>query len=394
MSDVFNGFTSFLSDGFHQLSAFGSAALAFFNWDKLHAIFGTIAAFLSITALFIRQWWKRSAAEKELALKEKKLHVIEEAANSNETHLWELWPQQVPVWFLKKWPSSRLRVITLANFKGGVGKTTIAANLAIALSRKGYKVLIIDFDYQGSLDSRFQVDVKFNSDNSGSNALLSKDGRLFDSSTLCKLGDYYKDITLSPSYFALASLENRLMLQWLLQSESDDVRFRLASKLLDERTSKEFNVVIIDTPPRLTAGTVNALCVSTDVLIPTIVDKTSIDAVLGFALVVRNFRQRYNFKLEIAGVIPSVTHQANLREDERELLKDLDEKLQGNGFGKKVLPINIPRRVRESLIYGTQALYDADENCRIVFDKLVETLHLKSPMIGANYENQGVSVSA
>lgn len=380
MLSSFSDLTSLIDSGIHQLSTFGSAVLAFFNWDKLHAVFGTIAAFLSILALFVRQWWKRNSAEKELALKEKKLHIIEEAANSHETHLWDLWPNQVPDWFHKNWPASRLRVITLANFKGGVGKTTIAANIAIALSRKGYRVLIIDFDYQGSLDSRFQVDVKLNSDSSGSNALLLKDGRLFDSGTLYRLDGAYKGIALVPSFYALASLENRLMLQWLLQNEGDDIRFRLASKLLDERTAREFDIIIIDTPPRLTAGTVNALCASTDVLIPTVADKTSVDAVTGFALVVRNFRQRYNSKLEIAGVVPSLTSQAPLRGDERGLLNSLDRTLQEKGFGNKVLPLNIPRRSRTSLITGEQALYDVDENCKCVFDKLVELLHLESPM--------------
>ena len=62
MTDFFNEFTLLVSSVFHQLSALGSAVLGFFNWDKLHSIFGTLAAFMSIVALFVRQWWKRSAA--------------------------------------------------------------------------------------------------------------------------------------------------------------------------------------------------------------------------------------------------------------------------------------------------------------------------------------------
>jgi cellulose biosynthesis protein BcsQ len=111
-------------------------------------------------------------------------------------------------------------------------------------------------------------------------------------------------------------------------------------------------VVIIDTPPRLTAGTVNALCVSTDVLIPTVVDTTSIDAVMGFAYAVRKFRQQYNAKLDVSGIIPSLTFQADLRDYEREMLEALDEKLEKGGFGKKVLPLNIPRKALETVILG------------------------------------------
>lgn len=55
----------------------------------------------------------------------------------------------------------------------------------------------------------------------------------------------YKGITLVPDYFMLAQLEKRLMLRWFLQSETDDIRFRLAKKRLDDRVQKEFDVVIL-----------------------------------------------------------------------------------------------------------------------------------------------------
>src|SRR5208282_3878637 len=104
-------------------------ALSFFNWDELHAVFGAIAAFISIGTFGVRQWMKRknaerslSEAEKLIAEKQKKLDIIEKAANSHETHLWDLWPKDVPSWFREKWLKSSLRVLLLANFKGGVGK--------------------------------------------------------------------------------------------------------------------------------------------------------------------------------------------------------------------------------------------------------------------------------
>jgi len=113
---------------------------------------------------------KLSEAEKEIAAKQKKLEIIERAATTHEDHLWDLWPKATPEWFCRSWPYSKLRTITLANFKGGVGKTAIAANLAIALAKRGYRVLIIDLDYQGSLDGRFEIGKVDLSGSAGANA--------------------------------------------------------------------------------------------------------------------------------------------------------------------------------------------------------------------------------
>ena len=170
------------------------------HWDKTHSIFGTIAAAVSIV-IAIRQLIKRRSAQHELYIKsaqlegvekeleakcaqlqvaeeevnskQAKLDKIEKAAHSLEEHLWELGPKESPPWFNQKWPRFSRRIITLANFKGGVGKTTISVNLAIALSKRGYRVLIIDLDYQGSLDGRFDIGRVDYSEGSGSKCASS-----------------------------------------------------------------------------------------------------------------------------------------------------------------------------------------------------------------------------
>ncbi|KAI93527.1 hypothetical protein T281_16165 [Rhodomicrobium udaipurense JA643] len=395
---------------FEDTASFVSSGFGLFAWDKAHAILGTIAALISVSVFALRQVFQLrkkqseldtrtaelSEAEKQIAEKQKKLEIVERAAQTHETHLWDLWPNEPPEWFCRKWPYFSRRVITLANFKGGVGKTTIAANLAIAIARKGYRVLIIDLDYQGSLDGRFNVGNLRWSENAGTNALLAKEGSLFDLSTIHKLSGDFEGIWLVPAFYALASLENRLMLQWLLQSCEDDIRFRIAEKILDNKVEGQFDVVIMDTPPRLTAATVNALCVSTDVLIPTVVDSTSMEAVLGFAQTVSSFRQRYNPRLEIAGVIPSLTFQADLKPHEIDMLRKLDQQLVHAGFAPKVLSLNVPRKSIREVVAGDRQLYFADDNCRSVFDRLVESLKLSTPLdtVRNSHENSGFSVSA
>ena len=407
-----------------ELAAFVSAGFGgMFAWEKAHSIVGTIAAAVSI-AIAVRQLLKRrttqreldvksirlgiveqeldtktkqlQAAEKEINSKQAKLNKIAKAAHSLEENIWELGPKENPPWFNQLWPRFPRRIITLANFKGGVGKTTISVNLAIALSKRGYRVLIIDLDYQGSLDGRFDIGRVDYSEGSGANALLLPDGRLFDTATLHILNGQFSGISVVPAFFGLASLENKLMLQWLLGRCDDDIRFRIANKLLTSEVTSCFDVIIIDTPPRLSAGTVNALCVSTDVLIPTVVDRPSTETVLGFAHTVRKFQKSCNPRLEICGVVPSLTSKAVLTDIENAMLAELNKRLANEGFSFKVLPVNVPRKTMGAVLTGLNQLYFADNNCKQVFDNLVTSLNLPAPA-GATrgrYENSGISVSA
>ena len=392
-----------MSDFMHSLPSLNEV-FQLLNWPQLHEIFGTIAAGLTtISILFgLSQWFKRLGLQGKLTEAQKTIEMLKRDTNTLDANIWELHHNPTPNWYYQKWLSSKLRVLLLANLKGGVGKSTMAANLAISLARRGYRVLIIDFDYQGSLDIRFQVIGKSDTDIGGANALLMEDGQLFHKDTTYELTGKNEGITLVPSFFSFAKLENQLMSQWVLQDKTEDVRFRLAKKLVDPKVSEKFDIVIIDTPPRLTTGIVNALCASTDILIPTIVDPTSIEAVLGFVTTVEWFKHRYNSKLKILGVIPSMTWRSKLRDDEKQMLQGLNRELAPKEV--KVLPLNIPRKALASVINGRKALYDADEDCKNVFDKLANSLHLGPPKSGPSksasqpkettHESLGISVSA
>lgn len=172
--------------------------------------------------------------------------------------------------------------------------------------------------------------------------------------------------------------------------------FEIANKLLTSEVVRRFDVIIMDTPPRLSAGTVNALCVSTDVLIPTIVDNTSIEAVLGFAQTVRRIKNSFNYRLKIHGVIPSLTRQVTLTKVELPMLENLDRRLANEGFSFRVLPVNIPHKTTGEVLTGLSQLYFADNNCKQVFDKLAASFNLPPPAgaIRGNHENSGIGVSA
>jgi chromosome partitioning protein len=184
------------------------------------------------------------------------------------------------------------RVLVVANAKGGVGKTTVAANLAASLSTQLTKpVLLIDLDFQGSLSTMAIVDRA----NRVVPGQLSRASKLI--SGIMSVGDILhmpqatntSNIRVVPAYYDLSREENRVMLGWVI-GDIDDPRFSLAKLLSSAEVQDHFGVVIIDCAPRLTTGTIQALAAGSHLLIPTILDGPSSEAVASFITQVENFR--------------------------------------------------------------------------------------------------------
>jgi cellulose biosynthesis protein BcsQ len=211
-------------------------------------------------------------------------------------------------------------ILMIATLKGGVGKTTLAGSLAAHFAMKWTKgtdrgqaplrVLLIDLDFQGSLSTMTVVDEKRFDQPSKASRLVSGglgDGQLRDVAEPISREDMQPTPTIStvPAYYDLAQAENRTLIEWLLPlSDHDlvarilsllrlrapdpprshrDVRYLLAEALLEPQVQACYDLVIIDAPPRLTTAHVQAMCASTHLLIPTIVDRLSADAVARYA---------------------------------------------------------------------------------------------------------------
>jgi cellulose biosynthesis protein BcsQ len=227
-------------------------------------------------------------------------------------------------------PAPGIPVLSVGNLKGGVGKTTVVANLAIALVQAGMRVLAIDLDFQASLSVAIPPGVipRREVANGGVHALLSESYDMFhdDRVTAAGVGPY-AGLRLVRTSLELADVEDKLFAAFFLGERERDPRFALARKLADPRIERDFDIVLIDTPPRLTMASVNALCASTHVLIPTALTPMSQSGAVTFVEYLAEFRNYICPHLYILGVFATFTARGTLTEAELKALDRLDKYL-------------------------------------------------------------------
>jgi chromosome partitioning protein len=179
-------------------------------------------------------------------------------------------------------------IVSIANQKGGVGKTTTAINLAAALAMRGRRTLLIDMDPQSN-SSMSYLDIR------------GIERSLYDvlSDAQCSLADVIvesnvKNLLVAPARIALAKLEAKLV-------GEIDSHFRLKDRLDPVREDYEF--IVIDCPPTLGLLTANALVASSHLLVPIQSSYFALEGTDDLLETVEKVRARANPDLRLLGVL-------------------------------------------------------------------------------------------
>jgi chromosome partitioning protein len=215
-------------------------------------------------------------------------------------------------------------IITVANQKGGVGKTTTTINLCAAVANKGHKTLLIDLDPQANSTMSY-VDPRSIS-RSMFDVLVSEELGFNDIIVPTSLPNLF----LAPSKIALAKLESKLI-------GEIDGPFRLKDKMKDAAT--EYDYIFIDTPPTLGMITVNAMVASTHVLVPIQSSYFALEGTDDLLETIEKIKARPNPNLQLLGVV------ITMHDKRTTLARDIHAQI-GQVFGERLFNTVITKSIR------------------------------------------------
>jgi chromosome partitioning protein len=236
------------------------------------------------------------------------------------------------------------RILTVANQKGGVGKTTTAINLGTALAAIGEEVLLVDLDPQGNASTGLGIDHKDRG--------ISTADVLTGRATLREaiVDTSVPRLAIAPSTLDLLGVELEIS-----RDSERAIRLKKALQALgDGGPERQLSYVLIDCPPSLNLLTINALTAADAVVVPLQCEFFALEGLSQLLRTVEQVRSSLNPNLVIQGIVLTMFDPRNKLSGQ--VVADVREFM-----GKKVYETIIPRNVRlsEAPSYGKPALlYD------------------------------------
>jgi chromosome partitioning protein len=236
------------------------------------------------------------------------------------------------------------RVFTVANQKGGVGKTTTTVNLAAALARSGARVLVIDLDPQGNASTALGVEHR--SETASVYDVIINDEPM---AGVVQKSPEFDGLYCVPATIHLAGAEIELV-----SLVAREQRLRSALQLFLADSTEQFHYVFIDCPPSLGLLTINAFVAASEVLIPIQCEYYALEGLSQLLTNIQLIERHLNPRLKVSTILltmyDSRTNLAN------QVVQDVRDH-----FPEQVLDTVIPRSVRisEAPSYGQSVIsYD------------------------------------
>ena len=236
-----------------------------------------------------------------------------------------------------------MKTISIFNQKGGVGKTTSVVNLAVALSKLGKKVLVIDFDPQANTTTGLGLD---------RNQVEKSIYKMF-------YEEDYKDyiVKTDDGPYLIASENSLSGLEVELVSLDEEERLKMLYQIIEE-IKKDFDLILIDCPPSLGLLSLNALVASDSIIIPIQTEYYALEGVSELLKTYNTVKNSIKEDLEIEGILLCMFDQrTNLSYEVVEEVKSY--------FKDKVFATMIPRNIKlaEAPSFGKSAIV-YDENSK------------------------------
>jgi chromosome partitioning protein len=275
-----------------------------------------------------------------------------------------------------------LRIITVANQKGGVGKTTTTVNLAAALSMGGLRVAVIDLDPQGNASTALGVE---HLENAGIYEVLM--GDLTMSQAIQKVKGF-PSLECVSSSTSLAQAEIELVPMVAREMRLKDAIDELAIARIEAGDPLDY--IFIDCPPSLGLLTINALTAAKEMLIPIQCEYYALEGLAQLLKTYELVKKRLNSSLKLS------TFVLTMFDGRTRLANDVADEIRKH-YLNELIDIPIPRAVRVSEAPGfnqTVMTYDASSPGAIAYMSVARELAERgkpfdSNVVSINYKREG-----